>query len=123
MKNYKNRNSLIVQTFMDTYLSYNFINPEEVEKIRKVFKLLDENNDGMLSKNELISGFRDSKIMINQEELDEFLKKIERNNNGLIEYEEFIRVWPMDTKCNLTFVSISPKVLMLKELASATDGI
>lgn len=90
MKNYKN--DLVAQKFIDCYLSYNFINPEEVDKIRKVFKLLDSNNNGMLTKNDLISGFKKSKINMNQEELDNFLKKIDGNNNGMIEFEEFIRI-------------------------------
>jgi serine/threonine protein kinase len=92
MKNYNSRNSLVVQKFMDSYLSYNFINPEEVDKLRKVFKLLDIDNDGMLSKNELYSGFSKSKIPMNKEELDEFLIKVDGNSNSLIEYEEFIRI-------------------------------
>lgn len=57
----------------------------------KVFKSLDINNDGTLSREELVIGY--SKIMPKEEaeiEIDKIMKNIDFNNNGDIEYSEFV---------------------------------
>lgn len=89
MKNFKT--GLLFTQMMNGFISYNFISENEIDNLRKVFKLLDANGDGMLSKDELIKGYKDAKITITEEDLDEFLKRIDNNFNGLIEFEEFIR--------------------------------
>lgn len=89
MKNFKT--GMLFTQMMNGFISYNFISEKEIDNLRKVFKLLDANGDGMLSKEEIIKGYKDAKITISDEDLDEFLKRIDNNFNGLIEFEEFIR--------------------------------
>ena len=89
MRNFKT--GLLFTQMMNGFISYNFISEIEIANLRKVFKLLDTNGDGMLSKEELIKGYKDAKITLSEEDLDEFLKRIDNNFNGLIEFEEFIR--------------------------------
>lgn len=87
----KFKTGLLFTQMMNGFISYNFISESEIANLRKVFKLLDSNGDGMLSKDELIKGYKDAKITISEEDLDEFLKRIDNNFSGLIEFEEFIR--------------------------------
>jgi len=76
---------------MNGFISYNFICESEISNLRKVFKLLDSNGDGMLSKDEIIQGYKDAKITYSEEDLEEFLKIVDNNFSGMIEFEEFIR--------------------------------
>jgi serine/threonine protein kinase len=87
-----NKGNYFLRKFMDSYMSYNLINSFELENIMKVFKLLDDNNDGMLSISELISAFKKFKIEINEEQIYKFLKEIKHKDNELIEYEEFVKI-------------------------------
>lgn len=89
MKNFKT--GLLFQQFMNGFISYNFISESEINNLRKVFKLLDSNGDGMLSKEEVMKGFKDNKITMEEENLEDFLNRLDNNGNGLIEFEEFIR--------------------------------
>ena len=89
MKNFKS--GMVFQQIMNGFISYNFISESEIGELRKVFKLIDTNGDGILSRQELMNAFNDAKISMNEEDLDEFLKGIDNNFNGKIEFEEFIR--------------------------------
>ncbi len=76
---------------MNGFISYNFISEKEIANLRKVFKLLDTNGDGMLSKEEITKGFKNAKLTISEKDLKVFMKNIDNNLNGLIKFEEFIR--------------------------------
>lgn len=55
-----------------------------------LFKLLDSNNDGVLSKEELKKGFLENKLEISDLEVSTIIKNIDNNNNSNIDYSEFI---------------------------------
>ena len=59
----------------------------------KNFNELDTNNDGTLSKEELIAGYRKiMNIAQAEEEVTKIMKAVYRNNNGKISYTEFVIV-------------------------------
>jgi len=63
----------------------------EKEKLMQVFNALDKEGDGKLSKQGLVEGW--AKLggeNISQEEIDEIMKQIDVDNNGLINYSEFV---------------------------------
>jgi len=63
----------------------------EKEKLMQVFNALDKEGDGKLSKQELMEGCAKlSGENISQEEIDEIMKQIDVDNNGLIDYSEFV---------------------------------
>jgi len=64
-----------------------------VKDLRKIFKSFDLNGDGMLSYDELKKGFiwYFKNEVIAEKEFDELIKKIDLDNNKVIEYEEFLR--------------------------------
>ena len=83
--------SKIYQTVL-TYLSHNFTDKEELNKLKKIFYKIDLNLDGKLSKSEFEQAFKEAGIDINKEQIETIMKTIDFDGNGFIEYEEFIRV-------------------------------
>ena len=95
IKKYERKNSLQELTF--SYLVHNYPNQEEINLLYRVFSKFNQNNDGKLTKEELKNGllqylFKDEKNKDNAEnEANEIFKKLDENNNGYIECEEFVR--------------------------------
>ena len=66
---------------------------EDLNQLKNAFKDLDVNNDGMLTLAELKNGF--DKYFgkgISEMKLQEIMENIDGNNDGVISYEEFLRV-------------------------------
>jgi len=76
------------------FLVHQISTSDMVKDLRKIFKEFDKNGDGQLSYLELKEGFK--KYFNNEEiadkEFDSLIEKIDLDNNGCIEYEEFLRV-------------------------------
>ena len=90
LKNYS-RHSKIYQ-FVLTYLSHNFADKEQLNKLTKIFYKLDLNLDGKLSKEELFFAFKEAGMEMESDQLNKVIESIDFDGNGYIEYEEFIRV-------------------------------
>lgn len=73
------------------YITHNFANAEELQKLRKLFRFIDKNGDGKLSREELIHCYRETGQVISDEEINNIINSIDSDNNGYLEYEEFIR--------------------------------
>ena len=65
---------------------------ENENKLREIFKMIDVNNDGQLSKEELLEGYKmltgDENIA--KEQVDHIMENIDVNQNGTIDYNGFI---------------------------------
>ena len=74
------------------FLVHNLSTQEEISELKEVFISFDKNGDGRLTKDELLKGMtritNESKIL---DGLDELMKTIDTDNNGYIEFEEFLR--------------------------------
>ena len=90
LKNYS-QNSKIYQTVL-AFLSHNFADKKQLNKLKKIFNKIDLNSDGKLSKEELNIAFKEAGIEMEKEELNKVIESIDFDGNGYIEYEEFIRV-------------------------------
>ena len=73
------------------FLSHNYAEKGELEKLKKIFYKIDNNLDGKLSKEELMNAYKLSGIKIKKSQLDKIINSMDFDNNGYIEYEEFIR--------------------------------
>jgi calcium-dependent protein kinase len=73
------------------YLTHNFGLNDDTIKMSNLFKSLDVNCDGKLSKEELFAGFRNIDSDVTEEEIGNILDDIDDDGNGYIEYEEFMR--------------------------------
>ena len=93
IKKYETKNSLQELTF--TFLVHNYPNQNEITLLYKVFCNFNINNDGKLTKEELKKGlskylFRGKKGNA-EKDMRAIFSKLDLNNNGYIECEEFVR--------------------------------
>jgi calcium-dependent protein kinase len=78
------------------------LNKDETEEMEKVFKSLDENGDGMLSKEEVLNGYESHfGVPINEQEVDKLFEAVDTDGSGTIDYTEFV-VATMNEKNLLT---------------------
>ncbi|CAD8087698.1 unnamed protein product [Paramecium primaurelia] len=79
-----------------TFMASQMIQPKEVEQIQEFFKQLDKNNDGKLSKEELVAAFQQKvqskdRLIENMEtKINKIVTEIDVNQSGYIDYTEFI---------------------------------
>jgi serine/threonine protein kinase len=90
LKNYSQQ-SKIYQTVL-TFLSHNFADKVELNKLKKIFYKIDLNLDGKLSKDELYEAYKEAGMEMENDQLNKVIESIDFDGNGFIEYEEFIRV-------------------------------
>lgn len=74
------------------FLVHQMSSNEMVKNLRSIFKQLDVSGDGRLSHQELKDGYKqyfaDS---LSEQEFDELINRLDGDNNGYVEYEEFLR--------------------------------
>ena len=73
-----------------SYIAGHFISTEEEKKSRQVFEMLDVNGDGLLSKEELLEGYKilmGGDVELAKREVEETMARIDLNKNGTIEYK------------------------------------
>jgi len=90
LKNYK-RESVIQETAL-AYLVHNFPQMKDVVNACKLFSQIDINGDGKVTEKELYKGLS-AKIKSEtlSKDVSQIYKNIDMDNNGYIEYEEFVR--------------------------------
>lgn len=93
IENLKTFNSL--NKFRDsisTFISSQVITSQVTKDIRELFKVLDTNGDGKLSKEEMIEGFTKAADIENVEEyIDKVMNEVDTDGNGFIDYNEFLK--------------------------------
>jgi calcium-dependent protein kinase len=90
LKNYR-RESIIQETAL-AYLVHNFPQMKDVINACKLFNQIDINGDGKINKQELLKGLQSKmKSPTLEQDVEEIYKNIDMDNNGYIEYEEFVR--------------------------------
>jgi calcium-dependent protein kinase len=83
-------NSKFLQAVL-TFLTYNFAKKDEIFLLRKSFRQIDINNDGRISKDELLLSYKKCGVSLNSQQLDNILIQIDTDQSGYVEYEEFIK--------------------------------
>ena len=66
------------------------ITKEEQSDLRKVFMEWDKNGDGVLSKKEIVQGYEKAYGTVDPDEVDNMIKSIDLDGNGVIDYNEFL---------------------------------
>ena len=90
LKNYK-RQSIIQETAL-AYLVHNFPQMKDVINACKLFNQIDVNGDGKITEKELLKGLSTKiKGASLEKDVSEIYKNLDMDNNGYIEYEEFVR--------------------------------
>lgn len=66
------------------------LDDEQIAELREIFRSFDRNNDGSLTQLELGSLLRSLGLKPSSEQLEGLTNKADTNNNGLVEFSEFI---------------------------------
>jgi len=61
-----------------------------IEDLKEAFELFDKNHDGKIDGDELTAVLNSLGLKYSQTEVDEMIKKADTNENGVVEYDEFI---------------------------------
>ena len=90
LKQYK-RESVIQETAL-AYLVHNFPQMKDVVNACKLFSQIDVNGDGKVTQKELLKGLKTKiKSPTLEKDVAAIYKNLDMDNNGFIEYEEFVR--------------------------------
>ena len=90
LKKYK-RDSVIQETAL-AYLVHNFPQMNDVVNACKLFSQIDVNGDGKVTQKELLKGLKNKiKGESLEKDISAIYKNLDMDNNGFIEYEEFVR--------------------------------
>ena len=85
-----------------SYIGSQLISKSEKEKLGKIFKSLDANGDGQLSKEEIMNGYEEHfGKLLNEDEIDKLFNDVDTDKSGSIDYSEFI-VATMSSKKNMS---------------------
>jgi len=63
---------------------------EEIAECEKVFKKLDLNHDGKLSREELMAGYSKTMGDMAESEVDRIMNMVDTDGSGFVEYSEWI---------------------------------
>ncbi len=78
-----------LQKAVISYMTGHFISTEQEKKAREVFKMLDANGDGKLSRAELVQGYKmmmDGDTEAAEREVKEVMSQVDLDKNGCIDY-------------------------------------
>mmetsp|Transcript_6332 Transcript_6332/g.6586 ORF Transcript_6332/g.6586 Transcript_6332/m.6586 type:complete len:535 (+) Transcript_6332:39-1643(+) len=90
IKQFKSENKL--QQAALAFLVHNSLHLPEVKDIVKVFKNIDQNGDGRITKEEMtIALGKIYNVADAEDEVNEIFTNVDNDNNGFLEYEEYIR--------------------------------
>ncbi|MCQ2821241.1 MAG: protein kinase [archaeon] len=111
-----NRNKKIESAAV-SFIVNNLISKEEKKDLAELFKSWDLNGDGVLNRDEIMRGYKNTYgNTVKEEEIDEMIRSVDTDGNGTIDYNEF-----------LNFATNKDKVLNQQNLRMAfntfdTDG-
>ncbi|CAN1847143.1 Probable calcium-binding protein CML17 [Linum perenne] len=81
------------------------LDDEQLGELREIFRSFDRNKDGSLTQLELGSLLRSLGLKPSEDQIERMIQKADTNNNGLIEFSEFVDLVEPDlvqSKCPYT---------------------
>eukprot|EP01084_Bolivina_argentea_P207683 354308_1 len=87
----------------DSQVALKELSAEEIAELQEIFNLVDEDRGGSISPQELQSLMATMGIHTTQEEIDKIMAEIDENNDGEIQFEEFVAV--MSRKVSASYSS------------------
>jgi len=68
------------------------LDDDSVNDMKKAFAYFDKNSDGKISKEELKDVLKEANVNFNDEQLSEFMRRIDTDGNGSIDFNEFCTI-------------------------------
>lgn len=93
---------------------------EEEREFREIFNLVDRDKSGSITKDELIHLMETLAIQASPQEIDLIIGEIDKNNDGEIQFEEFVSV--MSRKVHATYTSSEVQSAFRVFQGSSPDG-
>lgn len=88
IQSFNTKNKMQQSIYM--FLVNQMTSKEEKAQLIKIFKSLDTNNDGVLSKDELLEGFKKINSQFTEVDICNIMDRIDNNKSKAIDYTEFI---------------------------------
>ena len=88
MKKFKKHR--ILEKTIISFIINQLVKKDERLELEKQFKDWDTNGDGVLSKEEIINGYRKTYGKVDENEIENMIKSIDLDGNGVIDYNEFL---------------------------------
>ena len=88
MKKFKKNKKLEKATI--SFIINQLILKDERKDLERQFKEWDKNGDGVLSKDEIVEGYKKTYGTVDENEIDNMIKSIDLDGNGFIDYNEFL---------------------------------
>ena len=88
MKKFK-KNKTLEKTII-SFIINQLVKKDERNELEKQFKEWDTNGDGVLSREEIINGYKKAYGKVDENEIDNMIKSIDLDGNGVIDYNEFL---------------------------------
>ena len=88
MRKFKKNRKLEKATI--SFIINQLILKDERSELEKQFKEWDTNGDGVLSRDEIIRGYKKTYGKVDENEIDNMIKSIDLDGNGVIDYNEFL---------------------------------
>lgn len=88
MKRFK-RNRKFEQATI-SFIINQLISKDERNELQKQFQEWDVNGDGVLSKEEIVEGYKKTYGTVDLDEIDNMIKSVDLDGNGVIDYNEFL---------------------------------
>jgi len=73
------------------YLTINFIDKDEENQLKEVFRYIDKNNKNFLKKEDIEYCFKANGYFLDKESIDHIFSVLDYDMNGVVEYQEFFR--------------------------------
>lgn len=107
LKRLNTNNENKFQQAITSFITHNFLSKEVMLKHKEIFKAIDNNGDGQITKAELIEGYKKFGGDFDIETIENVIDNLDRDNNGFIEEEEFaaatVDIKEILTKNNIKF--------------------
>jgi len=91
------------------------IQQDKLEDMQRAFKVFDKNDDGRISKDELKEVLKSAMVDASDEQMDMFMKKVDTDGNGSIDFKEFC------TMMNDIILESLDKTRQMREIFDAID--
>ncbi|KAL8609336.1 hypothetical protein ACOMHN_048892 [Nucella lapillus] len=66
-------------------------------KLRRAFREMDADEDGLLTEKEMLDGMRDAGYNLSRDQGRKLCSDLDKNGDGKIEFEEFIQMFQLDS--------------------------